>query len=183
MLSWVGRLHNRSPRRRILDVGCGDGLFFEHLERFGHVDGLEPDGTLVNDPRWRSRIRIARLEQGDQGPDSYDLVLMLDVLEHIEDERGALSAAYSALRPGGHLLVTVPALSWLWSRHDEANAHFRRYGHRGLGRVLENAGFAVETVRYFFVWTVAPLVVRRWLGPAGTGAADHAVRELKAGNL
>jgi hypothetical protein len=71
----------------------------------------------------------------------------------------------------------VPALSWLWSRHDEANLHYRRYDRRGLTAVLGAAGFEIETLRYFFFWTVAPLVARRWLAPAGAGGgvADYAV--------
>jgi SAM-dependent methyltransferase len=175
LLGWIERLNRRSALHTILDVGCGDGLFFERLERFGRVEGLEPDASLVSDPRWRSRIRIAPLEFHDAASREYDLVLMLDVLEHIADDGAALGAAWSAIRPGGHVLLTVPALPWLWSRHDEANQHYRRYDASGLRRLLEDAGFVVETVRYFFLWTVAPLLVRRWIAPAGAGAADYEV--------
>lgn len=172
LLGWLARLHARSPDRgalRILDVGCGDGLFFDRLERFGRVEGLEPDASLVTDPRWRDHIRVGGL--GDaQGPGAlpegaYDLVLMLDVLEHIAEDGDALRAVRAALKPGGRLLLTVPALRALWSRHDEVNAHFRRYDRRGLAALLGASGFEVETVRYFFAWTVAPLLVRRWLSP------------------
>jgi SAM-dependent methyltransferase len=174
VLGWIARLHRRSPRDRILDVGCGDGLFFEGLRRFGEVDGLEPDAGLVRDPRRRDRIRV-----GELGPDFrpgriYDLVLMLDVLEHIADDREALLAARETLRPGGHLVLTVPALPWLWSRHDEVNAHHRRYGLSALRGLLAECGFVVETVRFFFVWTVVPLLIRRLLAPAD-GRADYAV--------
>jgi SAM-dependent methyltransferase len=175
LLSWIERLHRRAPRRRILDVGCGDGLFFERLERFGEVEGLEPDARLVVNPRWRSRIQVAPIDAGFMPARPFDLVLMLDVLEHIADDRGALRGAFRALRPGGHLLLTVPALSWLWSRHDEANAHHRRYGRGALRRILVEAGFVVETVRFFFVWTVAPMALRRVFAPAGAGVADYAV--------
>ena len=168
LLAWIERLHRRMPRRRILDVGCGDGLFFDRLQKFGQVEGIEPDASLVHDPRWRPQIRIAPLEPGSFAPGAYDLVLMLDVLEHIADDHSALVSARSALRPGGHLVLTVPALSLLWSRHDEANAHYRRYPRRGLRGTLDAAGFEVETVRYFFFWTVAPMLLRRVLAPAGT---------------
>lgn len=179
LLGWIERLHRSSPRERILDVGCGDGLFFERLARFGKVDGLEPDASLVNNPRWQSQIRVGSLDRRFQGSSDYDLLLMLDVLEHIDEDCEALHAAHSALRPGGHLLLTVPALSWLWSQHDVANEHYRRYHPAGLRAVLAAAGFEVEVVRYFFCWTVAPLLVRRWLTPAGSvsgqGTADYAV--------
>jgi SAM-dependent methyltransferase len=180
VLGWIERLQRRAPLRQILDVGCGDGLFFERLERFGAtVEGLEPDAGLVRDPRWRSRIRTSPLGPGAFAEGASDLVLLLDVLEHIEDDRAALRAVRDALRPGGHLLLTVPALPWLWSRHDVANAHYRRYNLRRLRLLIEESGLVVETIRFFFAWTVAPLVVRRWLAPAGSvgraGVADYAV--------
>src|SRR5262249_44374054 len=128
---------------------------------------------------WRDRIRLAAL--GDRSaavPErSYDLVLMLDVLEHIADDHEALRAARSAVRPGGHLLLTVPALSWLWSRHDEVNDHFRRYSRSLLRTVLRDAGFHVESVRYFFAWTVAPMLVRRWLFRPQSGRGGRSARE------
>ncbi len=175
LIAWVERLHRRAPRHQILDVGCGNGLFFPALRRFGAVEGIEPEGRLVRSRRWRSAIRVEplSLRVARRGP--YDLVLMLDVLEHIDDDAGALESARAALRPGGHLLLTVPALSWLWSRHDEANHHFRRYDRRSLRRRLEGAGFVVEELRYFYAWTVGPLLVRRWAEPAGRGAAEHEV--------
>jgi SAM-dependent methyltransferase len=169
LLRWVARLCQEPQRGglRILDVGCGDGLFFDRLERFGRVEGVEPDASLVSDPRWRDRIRVAAVGEGALPRSAYDLVLMLDVLEHIADDRAALAEVRGALKPGGHLLLTVPALRVLWSRHDEVNEHHRRYHRRGLTRLLGSAGFAVRDVRYFFAWTVAPLLVRRWLSPAG----------------
>ncbi len=120
---------------------------------------------------------VAPFDVGSFAPGAFDLVLMLDVLEHIADDLSALESAKSALRTGGHLVLSVPALSLLWSRHDEANAHHRRYNPQGLRRLLDTAGFEVETVRYFFFWTVAPMLLRRVLAPAGTarGAADYDV--------
>ncbi len=179
VLSWVKWLKKEHPAPwRILDVGCGDGLFFEALEPFGKVEGLEPDASLVNDPRWRERIKIARLsENAETLQDSaYDLILMLDVLEHIDDHHAALRTLSKSLLPGGRLLLTVPALQWLWSGHDVANEHYRRYDRGTLRRVLEESGFRVESLRFYFLWTVLPMLARRWLDPAGRRvAADHAV--------
>jgi SAM-dependent methyltransferase len=175
VLDWIERLHRESPRRRILDVGCGDGLFFDQLSRFGEVDGLEPDGTLVSNPRWRDRIRTEPLTSEFRPEQPYDLLLMLDVLEHIEDDAEALVAAHKSLREEGHVLITVPALPALWSQHDEVNEHHRRYTERTLRDVLRHAGYQVETLRYFFFWTVAPLWARRALAPAGMPDGEYAV--------
>jgi SAM-dependent methyltransferase len=162
-------LHRRQPLRRALDVGCGDGSFLSALRTFGaeiEVEGLEPDPVLAARGSWRSSIRVESLTARFEAPVAYDLIVMLDVLEHIEDDAGALRAVQAALRPGGSLLLTVPALTWLWSRHDEANQHFRRYEPNSLRHELQTAGFAVEELRFFFVWTVPPLLIRRVLKPA-----------------
>ncbi len=175
LLATIGRLAGSNRVASILDVGCGDGLFFDALARFGEVDGLEEDGAVLTDAHRRGRISVGRLGPDFRPNRAYDLVLMLDVLEHIEEDREALESARALLRPGGILLLTVPALPWLWSRHDEANAHFRRYRPGGLRDVLVGAGFAVESARYFFAWTVAPMILRRWLAPAGRGCVGYDV--------
>ena len=165
---------------RILDVGCGDGLFFPSLERFGTVDGLEADPSLLNESTYRPRIQVGRLDRSFQPGPNYDLLVILDVLEHIDDDLEALRAAHQALKPGGRILITVPALDWLWSRHDQVNQHFRRYDRAQLQARLRASGFHVESVRYFFGWTVLPLLLRRWLSPPvndpDSETADYSVR-------
>lgn len=177
----LDRLEALSRRRRlagILDVGCGDGLFFDELSRFGEPWGVEPDAGLV-DPggKWAPRIKLAAF--GDEGEDGrrYDLILMLDALEHMQDDAAAARRAARLLRPGGFLLLTVPALPSLWSVHDEANRHFRRYTRDGLRSVLEGAGLAVEELGYYFGWPVLPMYARKLLGGGrrGSGAGDYSV--------
>lgn len=172
---WLDVISKRRRLETILDVGCGDGLYFDRLEELGEPWGVESDPALV-DPRgkWASRIRVAPFDAGYADERRYDLILMLDSLEHIEDDRGAVSRAYSLLRPGGYLFVTVPALPALWSVHDEANRHFRRYTRRSLRAALEAPGMDIERLGYYFGWPVLPLVLRKLIG-SGQAAADYAV--------
>ncbi len=157
---------------RILDIGCGDGYLWDHLEDIGHVEGIEPDENLIAaDSRWRDRIEVADLLSGRPRPAHHDLVLMLDVLEHIAEERAALDRVVSLLRPGGHLVLTVPALPALWSEFDVLSGHHRRYTRKTLHRALRGAGLTVLELRYCYVWTVPPLLLRRALFRAKT--ADH----------
>ena len=171
LLATIGRVAHSTRVESLLDVGCGDGLFFEALSRYGAVEGLEADPSIVADLRWLDRITVGRLGPGFRPRRTYDVVLMLDVLEHIEDDRRALVSAFDLTRPGGALILTVPALPELWSRHDEANAHYRRYRPGDLREALRGAGFAVESVRYFFAWTVVPMLLRRWFGAGPAGAS------------
>jgi SAM-dependent methyltransferase len=79
----------------------------------------------------------------------FDLAVCLDVIEHIEDEHGALSELCRVVRPGGGLLITVPAYQWLWSEHDEINHHQRRYTRSRLSRAAAAAGWETVRATYF----------------------------------
>ena len=94
-------------------------------------------------------------------PASADLVTSMDVIEHLDDDAVALREYRRVLRPGGWLLLTVPAYQWLWSAHDEWAAHRRRYRARGLADVVASAGFVVERVTYFNSFLVPPAAVLR----------------------
>ncbi len=134
----------------VLDAGCGGGATTESLRRYGRVTGLELEGEAVDYARERGRnvlqgsIEALPFEDG-----SFDLALALDVVEHVPDDLGVLRELHRVLRPGGRLLVTVPALMLLWSAHDEANGHYRRYTVDGLRRRVEAAGFEVIIATYF----------------------------------
>lgn len=158
----------RRPVRRILDVGCGNGLFFDTLGRFGRVRGIEPDASLVSaDGPYREKIDIRGFDSTylPAAGEAPDWILMLDVLEHLADDAAAVRHVREILSPGGMFLVTVPALGWLWSAHDDANLHFRRYNKQTLRQVLETIGFEIQVLHYFFGWTVGPMVLRRMLSP------------------
>jgi SAM-dependent methyltransferase len=150
-------------RLQILDIGCGNGLAWKALAPFGDIEGIEPDaGLLPPDSPHRARIEISTFP-GRPRSQKYDLILMLDVLEHIEDDKAALAAAWDLLAPGGHLLLTVPALMLLWSEFDALNRHHRRYRKGPLAAQLAGAGFEVLSNRYYFFWSALPLLGRRLL--------------------
>jgi len=149
-------LHAQQPPqgwRRILDVGCGDGLFFEKLARFGEVEGIEPVQDLVSEKGvYRSRIHIGSFDEGFQPGRKFSLILMLDVLEHLANPEAALRHALRLLEPQGRLVVTVPAFRLLWTNHDLLNQHFTRYTASSFRRLAHQAGLEIEIERYFFQW-------------------------------
>lgn len=155
----LARLAEAAPRTsdlRILDVGCGDALFFDELDRFGYVEGLEPDEDILTNGPWRSRIQVGTLDRDYAQSHRYDWIVMFDVLEHVEDAADVLAAAHVALEPEGRLFLTVPALQALWTHHDELNHHFIRYTKSSLGSAARAAGFRPLRMQYFFHW-LAPL--------------------------
>ena len=135
----------------VLDVGCGTGFVLERLAERFEVTGLEPDDSV----RARAHPTIAaKLLRG--GSDNlsalagrtFDAVLMLDVLEHVDDDVEALQQVKPAIRPGGLLLATVPANPKLWSQHDVLNEHRRRYTLALLDEQLSAANYAVQHLTY-----------------------------------
>jgi SAM-dependent methyltransferase len=165
------------PERNILDIGCAGGVTFDDLSRYGEVYGVEPDPNLVGScPQWRERIELTRFGPSYSTSRQYDLVLMLDVLEHIEDDAMALGRVRQLLKPGGQAILTVPALQSLWSVHDVINLHYRRYDKRGLKRLLEDSGFTVRDLRYFFIWPLGLMYLRKLLlGPKQRSGKSYTV--------
>ena len=161
---------------RILDIGCGDGFFWKELAAFGDIEGIEPDRDLIapGSPR-QARIEVSTFP-GRPRDERYDLILMLDVLEHIEDDRTALKKVLELLAPGGYFVLTVPAHMFLWSEFDAVNRHLRRYTRRPLVRLMKDAGFSVVSARYYYFWPVVPLLARRAFFRASSGAQSRFVR-------
>ncbi len=137
---------------RILEIGCGTGHNFEMLRRFGRLDAIEVDGEAreLASRRLGHAVASAPLPELTGVPDrNYHLIALLDVLEHVDGDEAALRSIADKLAPGGSILVTVPAYQWMWSAHDEAHHHKRRYSRRGLRSVAEAAGLKVDKIGYF----------------------------------
>ncbi|MDF7776988.1 class I SAM-dependent methyltransferase [Sphingomonas sp. AOB5] len=137
---------------KILEIGCGTGHNLPMLAEFGEVDAIEIDETArgfaserLGKPVGSSPLpELTGVERG-----SYDLVAVLDVVEHVEDDVAALKAMASALKPGGKILITVPAHQWMWSAHDVVNHHKRRYSKGTLTAALQQAGLGWTKLRWF----------------------------------
>jgi len=150
---------------RILDAGCGSGRNMIELARHGSVTGVELSRPSVELARARSSGEVIEgsvLELPFES-DSFELVVSLDVIEHLEDDLGALRELHRVVAPGGALLVTVPAYPWLWSGHDEINHHFRRYTRRSLQSVAHAAGWEQVRTTYFNSLLLPVAIVLRLL--------------------
>lgn len=137
---------------RILEIGCGTGHNFAMLRGFGRVDAIEVDGEAraLASRRLGYAVGNAPLPELPGIADgAYHLVALLDVLEHVDEDEAALASIAGKLAPGGRILVTVPAYKWMWSAHDVAHHHKRRYAKRELMGVAEAAGLKVERIGYF----------------------------------
>lgn len=162
ILAHLERLKPAGGFGPILDVGCGDGLFFEKLAAFGDPEGVEEDGSLVTAAgRGRGPIHVGPFDDSFRPGRRYALILLLDVLEHFRDDRACLRRALDLLAPGGTIVITVPAFRMLWTAHDDVNRHARRYTKATLRRLADDAGLRVDHAEYLFQWTaLVKLAVR-----------------------
>ncbi|MBU6207429.1 MAG: methyltransferase domain-containing protein [Alphaproteobacteria bacterium] len=167
-----------APGARLLEIGCGTGHNLPMLQAFGTVDALEIDDAAAAIAAHRlgksvSQAPLPALEGISDG--AYDLIALLDVLEHIEDDHAALKSIAKRLKPGGRILLTVPQYMWMWSGHDVANHHFRRYTKRTLRAVIGAAGLKIDLLSHFnsllFPLAAADRFVARVTGREGSDDA------------
>ena len=140
------------PSACILEAGCGSGGNLEMLSQFGQVWAMEKSEMAL--PLARAR-GVGVVEEGELpyripfGSQQFDLIALLDVLEHLEEDKAALEALIQRLKPSGYMVITVPAYPWLWSAHDELNHHKRRYTRSQLLSLLKGVGLQIHTFTFF----------------------------------
>jgi SAM-dependent methyltransferase len=151
-------------RVRVLDAGCGSGRTLVELADYGdEVSGIELNADAAELARGRGlgEVQVGRLEELPWDDATFDLITCLDVIEHVPDDVAALVELRRVAQPGGWLLVTVPAYQALWSRHDEANHHYRRYSRPALRGAARSAGWQIERVSSFNSLLLAPAAAVR----------------------
>jgi 2-polyprenyl-3-methyl-5-hydroxy-6-metoxy-1,4-benzoquinol methylase len=148
---------------RIFDVGCGTGANLEAISRYGRSFGVDlaREAIQLCHRRGLKDLAISRVENLAYLSESFDIITALDVLEHIDNDLAALDELFRICKPGGMLLITVPAYGFLWSEHDEALHHRRRYAAHELRNKLTIAGFEVERCSYFITSLFFPILVIR----------------------
>jgi SAM-dependent methyltransferase len=148
-----------------VDLGCGTGLVLDHLHSRTRPVGLDLSALALTYCRERGIRALARSDatQLPLGDDSTDLILALDLIEHIEDDARVYSEIARSLRPGGRAVISVPAYPFLWSEHDEALHHCRRYTRASLTRLLGGQPLRVERLTYAIAFTFLPIVAFRVL--------------------
>jgi SAM-dependent methyltransferase len=170
---------------RILEIGCSGGPLLQQLRRDGyvHLTGIDisREAIAVCHARGVPDTFVMDAQRLEYPAETFDVITASDVLEHIVDAPGALRDWRRALKPGGTLLLFVPAFMFLWSEHDVANLHHHRYRAAELRRALIDAGFAVERSSYWnfllFAPTAAVRMLKNLLAKPGAAAGQG---DLKA---
>ena len=169
----------------VAEVGAGVGNFSRLILETGitRLTAFEPSGKLYpllksalsHDPRAQA---IHAFFGPQAPPEPFDSVLYINVLEHIEHDAAEIAATWSALKPGGHLLIFVPALPWLYGEPDKQIGHYRRYTRPQLIDIAQRAGFSIIDARYFDLAGVVPwyllfVLMKRSLSPGSVSIYDR----------
>jgi SAM-dependent methyltransferase len=179
VLSLLDQYLPRESDLEVLDAGCGGGATLESLSRHGRARGMElaAEAVAYNLEKGRDVVQGV-IEEIPFADESFDLALALDVIEHVPDDLAALAELNRVLKPGGYLLVTVPALRLLWGSHDVANGHYRRYTLRGLRGRIEASGFEVVRATYFNTLLFPIVLATRLLGRLRSKAAASDIGDV-----
>ena len=158
----------KPPRNaRILELGAGTGHNLAMLSRFGSVEAseLDPVAREIASERFGKPVVEAALPDLSMFPAaSYDLIALLDVLEHVPDDKSSLAAIFERLKPGGALLLTVPINPWMWSAHDVAHHHHRRYRTAEIRKLALDAGYEIDLLSPFNSLLFPPIAAVRLAG-------------------
>ena len=152
---------------KILDYGCGTGVTTQSLKKFGTVFGTDKSQFAMDKTKSNKietiKFSLVNSTGSTELLETFDLITLFDVLEHIENDNHALMHLYKLLKKKKFLLLTVPAFSFLWSDHDTALSHYRRYTKKSLSEVLDKSGFKIIRISYFTTWIFPCITLYRIL--------------------
>lgn len=167
----------------ILEIGCSGGPLMQKLRDSGYINltgiDISPEAVALCRERNLGNVLVMDAQQPDFPPDSFDVIIASDVLEHLTDAPRASSAWYRLLRPGGTAMVFVPAFKFLWSGHDVVNHHVHRYRAVELAALLRNAGFEIQRQGYWNFFLFVPVLLVRLAKNLVAGAPE----KFPAGDL
>lgn len=163
--STIAYLVKSVKNSKILDVGCGTGGTSNAFLKFGYLVGtdLSIAALKLATKKGFTNILKSSLTNIPLKDETFDIITALDVIEHMENDHSVLLELNRLVKLNGYVIITVPAFQFLWSEHDVALSHFRRYTTSTLTKVLNETNFEVVRISYFISFIFLPYAVYRLL--------------------
>lgn len=164
--SVLNKMLHKHAKNKVLEIGCGSGGNLQLLRTYGELHAMEYDDQArqIANSRNLCQVKFGELPDNIPFDDQFDLICLLDVLEHLDNDSHVLQSIAEKLNPGGTLLVTVPAYQFLWSEHDVANHHKRRYTRKSLQMAFKNTGVSIKYISYFNCALFPLILMHRLIG-------------------
>lgn len=171
---WVGRrqllkqLLEKIHPKKVLDIGCGTGetlTFIRFLYPKAELYGIDTSDVAIKFAKKRGHHNIVKASalKLPYPANTFDAVLFLDVLEHIKSDEAALTESKRVLKPGGLVIITAPALQFIWSKHDTMQDHVRRYTRSRIRYLSKSVGLNIKFLSYFNFFLSPPIIIIRLL--------------------
>lgn len=163
----------RKNKLSILDFGAGYGGMIDILKKYGEVSASEVSENAILSCKSRGYKDVfIDNDSTFSKNNSFDIVTLFDVVEHFKDDKKLVNSVYNVLKPGGYIVVTVPAYKWLWSAHDIEHEHYRRYTIKTITGLLNNAGFEIMHSSYWNMFLFLPAAIARLFGFSGSSSLN-----------
>jgi len=161
---------NNHKNLKILDVGCGSGGTSTAFLQFGQVTGTDFSFLALKFARNRGLTNVVRSSVTSMpfSSEKFDIITVLDVIEHVQEDSQVLNEIRRMLKPKGIVVVTVPAFQFLWSEHDVASMHVRRYNNSTITKVLNKSQFKIIRISYFVFFLFPFVAIYRLLAKRKT---------------
>lgn len=165
---------------KIIDVGCGTGMMLEAIKNTFSIDatGIDNSPEAIRFSKKRGlNIILSSAEKIEQQTDSVDLIMALDLIEHIENDIASLKEFNRVLKKGGYAILTVPAFNCLMGAHDAINEHKRRYQLKELKNKIELTGFKIIKISYYNFLLFLPIIITKLIKKIIKDNRDHLKKE------
>lgn len=155
--------HQQSKKLKIFDIGCGSGLLMKELEIFGDVYGIDTSPAAIKycTAKGIRNVQIGHAENLPFQDESFDVVLAMDVFEHIKDDSSAVAESKRILKKNGILIASVPAVKSLWGEMDVYSHHYRRYSMSDFRLLVSSSDFTILKISYYVFFLFFPIAAIR----------------------